>query len=220
MTPLLADDIERYVHDHTRARPPLLDELRDVTYATMSSPNMQVGRVEGGLLKMLVAITGARRVLEIGTFTGYSALCMAEALPEGGELITCDIDPEATRVARSFFDRSPHGKKITIRLGDALEAIRELPAGLPFDLAFLDADKERYGDYYEEVIPRLRVGGLLVADNTLWSGAVVAPKTEADRAIVAFNRRVTADPRVENVLLSVRDGMMLARKIDAAGASP
>jgi caffeoyl-CoA O-methyltransferase len=174
---------------------------------------MQVGRVEGTLLKMLAGLVGARRVLEIGTFTGFSALCMAEALPEGGELITCDIDPEAVRIAQRFFDRSPHGKKIRVRLGDALETVRSLPAESTFDLVFLDADKERYSDYYELVLPRLRVGGLLVADNTLWSGRVLSPSHASDHAIVAFNRRVAEDPRVENVLLSVRDGMMLARKL-------
>jgi caffeoyl-CoA O-methyltransferase len=138
---------------------------------------------------------------------------MAEALPEDGELITCDIDPEATRTARAFFDKSPHGKKITIRLGPALDTIKSLPASELFDLAFLDADKERYSDYFEAVVPILRPNGLLVADNTLWSGEVLDPKTESAKAIVAFNERVNKDPRVENVLLAVRDGIMLARKL-------
>jgi caffeoyl-CoA O-methyltransferase len=213
MTPLIAPEIDRYVHDHTRARPALFDELREVTYATMQDPQMQVGRVEGGLLKLLVAVTGARRVVEIGTFTGYSALSMAEGLPEGGEVITCDINPEAARVAQSFFDKSPHGKKISLRLGDALETLRSLPGDLTIDLAFIDADKERYVDYYEEILPRLRPNGLIVADNTLWSGAVVDPQTASARAIARYNDHVMADPRVENVLLSVRDGMMLARKL-------
>lgn len=213
MINLLAPEIDRYVHDHTKARPPIFEELREVTYASMAEPQMQVGRVEGTLLKLLVAMIGARRVLEIGTFTGYSGLCMAEALPDDGELITCDRDPEATRVARAFFDRTPHGKKITIKLGDALETVRGLPAEPTLDMAFIDADKARYGDYYEEIVPRLRPGGLCAADNTLWSGAVVAPDTESAKAIDAFNKRVTADPRVENVLLSVRDGLMLARKL-------
>lgn len=213
MIKLLSPEIDRYVHDHTRARPPIFDELREVTYASMTDPQMQVGRVEGTLLKVLVALIGARRVLEIGTFTGYSGLCMAEALPDDGELITCDRDPEATRVARAFFDRTPHGKKITIKLGDALETVRGMTAGQTFDMAFIDADKERYGDYYEEIVPRLRPGGLIAADNTLWSGEVVAPETASARAIDAFNKRVAADPRVENVLLSVRDGLMLARKV-------
>jgi caffeoyl-CoA O-methyltransferase len=174
---------------------------------------MQVGRVEGGLLKLLVAVSGARRVVEIGTFTGYSALSMAEGLPDDGELITCDINPEAARVAQSFFDRSPHGKKISLRLGDALETLRKLPRDLSIDLAFIDADKERYVDYYEEIVPRLRKNGLIAADNTLWSGSVVDPQTESARAIARYNDHVMADPRVENVLLSVRDGLMLARKL-------
>jgi caffeoyl-CoA O-methyltransferase len=213
MTPLVSPEIDQYTHDHTSPRPALFDELRAVTYASMASPHMQVGRVEGTFLKTLCAIMGARRVLEIGTFTGFSTLCMAEALPPDGELVTCDIDPEATAVARAFFDRSPHGAKITIRLGDARETLRTLPADRPFDLVFLDADKERYSAYYDAVFPLLRMGGLLVADNTLWSGKVVAPAHESDLAIVAFNRRVTEDPRVENVLLAVRDGMMVARKV-------
>jgi caffeoyl-CoA O-methyltransferase len=210
---LLDPALDQYVHDHTRPRPPLFDELRTLTYERMKMPQMQVGRVEGALLSMLVGLVRAKRVLEIGTFTGYSALSMAEALPEGGELVTCDIDPEATAIARSFFDRSPHGGKITIRLGDALETVRAMPRAEAFDLAFLDADKERYPEYYEELVPRLVRGGLLVADNTLWSGEVVAPSTSSARAIDALNTRVTADPRVTNVLLSVRDGMMLARKL-------
>ena len=212
MSPMIAPEIEQYTHDHTRARPPLFDELRDATYASMSSPGMQVGRVEGALLKMLCQLASARRVLEIGTFTGYSALCLAEGLPDDGELVTCDIDPEATRIARSFFDRSPHGHKIRIALGDALATVRALPDSPPLDLVFIDADKERYSDYYEAVLPKLRTGGLIIADNTLWSGRVLDPQAATDRAIVAFNERVNADPRVENVLLPVRDGMMLARK--------
>lgn len=215
MTPLVQPEIEAYTEAHTSPRPPLFDELRDVTYATMKSPHMQVGRVEGTLLKTLVAVSGARRVVEIGTFTGFSALCMAEALPDDGELVTCDIDPEAARTAQAYFDRSPHGRKIRLRLGDALETVRSFPEGPWIDLVFLDADKERYADYYRELLPRVRPGGLIVADNTLWSGYVLSPRPdhESDRAIVAYNRMVTEDPRVENVLLSVRDGIMLARKL-------
>jgi caffeoyl-CoA O-methyltransferase len=214
MIPLVHPDIEAYTEAHTSPRPPLFDELRDVTYASMASPQMQVGRVEGTLLKLLVAISGARRVVEIGTFTGYSALAMAEALPDDGEIVTCDIDPVAARTAQAFFDRSPHGRKIHLRLGDALETVRALPEGPWIDLVFLDADKERYPAYYEALLPRVRPGGLVVADNTLWSGHVLSPRpgVETDRGIVAYNRLVTEDPRVENVLLTVRDGIMLARK--------
>lgn len=213
MKPLIAPELDTYCHDHTRPLGPLFDELRDVTYGSMESPAMQVGRVEGALLRMLVQLVGAKRVLEVGTFTGYSALSMAEALPADGRLFTCDRDPEATAVARKFFDRSPHGSKIEILLGDALETLRAMPSGETFDMAFVDADKERYVAYYEEIVPRLRSGGLLVGDNTLWSGAVLDPQSDSARGIVRFNARVAADPRVENVLLSVRDGMMLARKL-------
>jgi caffeoyl-CoA O-methyltransferase len=210
---IVAPELDVYIEQHTRARPGIFDELREVTYASMRAPNMQVGRVEGTFLKMLVTLLGARRVLEIGTFTGYSGLCMAEALPDDGELLTLDIDPVATNVARSFFDRTPHGKKITIHLGDALETVRSLPLDKPLDLAFIDADKARYCDYFEAVLPRLRKGGLIVADNTLWSGRVLAPASADDHGIVRYNDLVTNDPRVENVLLSIRDGMMLARKL-------
>ncbi len=213
MDSIVLPGLDVYIEAHSRPRPPIFDELRDVTYASMKSPQMQVGRVEGDFLKMLVALLGARRVLEIGTFTGYSALCMAEALPDDGELVTLDIDPVATGVARSFFDRTPHGKKITIRLGDALETLRALSGEKPFDLVFVDADKERYPEYYESVLPLLRSGGLVVADNTLWGGRVLDPKAPTDLAIDRFNKLVTQDPRVENVLLSIRDGMMLARKL-------
>jgi caffeoyl-CoA O-methyltransferase len=215
MIQLVHPELEAYAEAHTSPRPPLFDELRSVTYATMAYPEMQVGRLEGTLLKLLVALSGARRVVEIGTFTGFSALCMAEALPDEGEVLTCDIDPVAAKTAQAFFDRSPHGKKIRLALGDALDTLRALPQAPSIDLAFLDADKERYGLYYEELLPRLRPGGLLVADNTLWSGHVLAPREgeATDRAIVEFNRVVTEDPRVENVLLPVRDGVMLARKV-------
>ncbi|WP_437938467.1 O-methyltransferase [Sorangium sp. So ce341] len=212
MAPLLDRDLERYVHDHTEPPPALLDELREHTLASDPRAGMQVGRVEGALLKLLCALMQARRVLEIGTFTGYSALSMAEALPPDGELITCDRDPDVTRVARSFFDRSEHGKKIRIALGDALETIRALPASPAFDFVFIDADKERYSAYFEEALPRVRRGGLIVADNTLWGGEVLAPETADGRAIAAFNDLVARDPRVEKVMLSVRDGVTLARK--------
>jgi caffeoyl-CoA O-methyltransferase len=204
-------EIDAYAHDHTRARPQLFDELRAYTYDKVASPQMQVGRVEGSLLKMLAALAGARRILEIGTFTGYSALCMAEALPEDGELVTCDKSQEFTAVAQQFFAKSPHGKKIHVALGDALDTLKALTG--PFDLAFIDADKARYVDYYEAILPLLRAGGLVAADNVLWSGEVLDPQSDDARGLCAFNDRVTADPRVENVLLTLRDGLMLARKL-------
>lgn len=210
MKAFIAPELETYLSEHTRAPSPIFEEMRERTYAQVPNPQMQVGRVEGALLRNLVAAIRARRVLEIGTFTGFSALSMAEALPDDGELVTCDVDPEVTAIARRFFDRTPHGKKIHIALGDALQTLRTVRG--PFDLAFLDADKERYPDYYEAILPLLREDGLLVADNALWSGEVLAPETAAAKAIAAFNARVTSDPRVDNVLLPVRDGIMLVRK--------
>lgn len=207
---LVPPEIEQYAQAHTEPPGPLFEELRETTYARMASPHMQVGRLEGTFLRLLVKLARARRVVEVGTFTGYSALMMAEGLPEDGELVTCDIDPKAAEVARAFFARSPHGKKIQLRLGPALETLATL-AG-PIDLAFIDADKGNYSAYYDALVPLLRPGGLLVADNTLWSGRVLDPQQPNDHAIVAFNAKVAADPRVEKVLLTVRDGMMLALK--------
>ncbi len=166
--------------------------------------------MEGTFLRILVKLARARRVLELGTFTGYSALMMAEGLPDDGELVTCDIDQKAEAMARDFFARSPHGGKIQLRMGPALETLKTLQG--PFDLAFIDADKQNYSAYYDAVVPLLRSGGLLVADNALWSGRVLQPRAADDHALVAFNAKVAADARVEKVLLTVRDGMMLALK--------
>jgi caffeoyl-CoA O-methyltransferase len=204
--------IEEYATAHTSGHSPLLAELEAYTLSRCRNPQMLVGRLEGALLRLLVKLTAARRILEIGLFTGYSALTMAEALPVGGEVISCEIDADNARLAQSFFDRSPHGRKIKIMLGAALETLASLPAESVFDLMFLDADKENYCAYYDALLPRLRAGGLMVADNTLWSGNVLRPEQLTDRAIVAFNTRVQADARVENVLLTVRDGVTLIHK--------
>ena len=211
MLTLVPEQIEAYARDHTTPESQLLDELREETYARMALPQMQVGRLEGTFLKMLVGLTRARRVLEIGMFTGYSALMMAEGLPADGRLITCDIDPEAEAMARSFFARSPHGHKIEVRMGPALDTVAALPG--PFDLVFIDADKANYPAYYEVAIERVPAGGLIVIDNTLWSGAVLDPRDDDARAIVEVARRVQSDTRVENALLTVRDGMLLARRL-------
>jgi len=211
MLTLVSEPIEQYAAAHADPASPLLDELRIETHAKMKYPQMQVGRVEGALLRMIVRMTGAKRVLEIGMFTGYSALCMAEGLPEGGTLVTCDIDPVAEAIAKSFFSRSPHGKKIDVRIGPALQTIAKLAP--PLDLVFIDADKGNYSAYYDAVFPLVRTGGLIIADNTLWGGKVIDPQTDDARAIVAYNAKVAADPRVARVLLTVRDGMLLAQKL-------
>ena len=204
------EEVERFAHDHTEPESDLFRRLQKETYDTMQSPQMQVGRIEGRFLKMMVRLTGARRILEIGMFTGYSALMMAEGLPDDGRLITCDVNPKAEEVARRYFADSPHGHKIEIRMGPALETIATLTD--PLDMVFIDADKGNYLNYYEACLPLVRPGGLIVADNVLWSGRVIHPEDDDTRAIVAFDERLQSDSRVENVCLTVRDGIMLAWK--------
>ena len=214
MEKLLAADIEDYVHDHTTDLGPLFEALRAETLAHLPFPQMQVGRVEGQFLKSIVAVSGAARVLEIGTFSGYSALSMASALPEHGKLITCDIDPVATAVAQRYFDRAPWGHRIEIRLGPAIETLRELRRdNETFDLVFIDADKLNYPKYVEAAVELIQPGKLILVDNSLWSGAVLAPKTEEAQAIRATNAQIASDERLEQVLLSIRDGIMMARKL-------
>jgi caffeoyl-CoA O-methyltransferase len=170
---------------------------------------MQVGRIEGAFLRVLAAAVRAERVLEVGTFTGYSALCFAEALPENGKVFTCDIDPETTAIAREYWAKSPHGKKIELRLGPAARTIPGLPG--EFDLAFIDADKENYPVYWDLIAPRIRAGGMVIIDNVLWSGSVLERDPDAEtRAIMHASKKAAEDPRFYTAMLSVRDGMMLA----------
>ncbi|MCX9011572.1 MAG: class I SAM-dependent methyltransferase [Candidatus Methanoperedens sp.] len=210
MRKIVPEVIERYCTENTTPESPLLRELVAETYARTAFPEMQVGHLEGALLRMLVRLIRAKRVLELGTFTGYSSLVMAEGLPEDGKLITCDIDPQVTEIAKKYWSRSPHGKKIELRLGYALETLKTIEG--PFDLVFIDADKENYVNYWESCMPKTRSGGLLVVDNVLWSGDVLDPKDRTDRAIAEFNRHVRNDKRVEIVMLPVRDGITLAWK--------
>ncbi len=210
MDTIIPKALDDYCAAHTSPASPLLQELAAWTRAHLKHPQMLTGHLEGTLLQWLVRLSGARRGLEIGTFTGYSALAMAEALPADGKLVTCDNDPEHARIAQSYFDRSPHGHKIEIRLGAALDTLKTLTP--PFDLVFLDADKENYGAYFDACLTLLRPDGLLVADNVLWSGRVLKPEAASDRAIAAFNDKVRDDPRVACVMLPVRDGVSLIRK--------
>jgi caffeoyl-CoA O-methyltransferase len=212
MTPIVPPPLEDYCRLHSTPPDPLLDELAAYTRAHCRDPQMLTGPVEGALLRMLVQIAGARRVIEVGTYTGYSALSMAAGLPDDGELLTLDVNPDTCDIAQSFFGRSPHGGKLRLLRGRAITTLAALPAEPGFDFAFLDADKENYLNYYEALLPRLKPGGLIAADNTLWSGRVLEPKEKSDHAIVAFNAHVARDPRTEQVLLSVRDGVLLVRK--------
>lgn len=208
---LVSDEIDRYCHAHTRGESTLLLEVSAYTKSQRSDSGMLTGRSEGQLLKLLTQSMGARRVLEIGTFTGYSALSFAEGLAEDGRIITCEVNPENAAIAQKFFNKSPHGSKIELKLGSALETLSTLKAG--FDLVFIDADKENYPAYYEASLALLRKGGLLIIDNSLWSGTVLNPTTPEATAIAALNDRIASDPRIENVLLTVRDGINLVRKL-------
>ena len=199
------EKIEQYAYDHTSEEGELLTKLEKETYEQLEIPQMTTGRIEAGLLKLLARLVGARRILEIGTFGGYSALSMAEALPEDGTLVTCENDPVAIAFAQKYFSESPHGKKIKQMEGPALESIKKLTG--TFDLAFIDADKINYSNYYEAILPMIRPGGLIAVDNVLWSGRVLDPQDESDKAIHQFNERVVQDRRVESVLLTVRDGL-------------
>jgi caffeoyl-CoA O-methyltransferase len=203
-------NIENYCIEHSTPISKIFHSLREETFAKTSAPQMQVGAIEGGFLKFLIRLSGAKTVLELGTFTGYSALMMAEALPEDGQLITCDIDPRATEIAKKYWEQSPHGKKIALKLGPALDTIQELTSTL--DLVFIDADKNNYTNYWEACLPKVRQGGLIVVDNVLWSGRVLEPQEKSDFAIVEFNRHAHADARVDHLMLPIRDGMLLARK--------
>jgi len=207
---IVDEHVEKYAERHTTPSDPLLAELSEETYATMSSPQMLTGPIEGRLLELLVHTSGAKRILELGTFTGYSALSMAAALPEDGRIDTLDIEPKHAEVAQRYFDRSPHGSKITLHLGPALETIGTLEG--EFDLVFVDADKEGYDAYYEAVLPRLAPRGLIVVDNTLWSGRVLDPQDESSKLIAALNDKIAADDRVVAVQLTIRDGVTLVRR--------
>ena len=204
------EDIDNYAYDHTQIEDDLLWRLELETYDQLEIPQMLTGRIEGRLLKMLAQLVEAKRIIEIGTFGGYSALSMAEALPDSGYLITCEMDPVAIQFAQRFFDESPHGKKIVLKEGPALDTLKTLTGS--FDMAFIDADKGNYLNYYEALLPLMRPGGLIVVDNVLWGGRVLNPQETSDHAIHRFNHRVKDDHRVEKVMLTIRDGVSLLRK--------
>jgi caffeoyl-CoA O-methyltransferase len=212
MIPIVPPELERYAELHTTPLPEHLRALAAETEKSMQFAQMMVGQLEGRFLEMLVFMTGARRVLEIGMFTGYSALSMASALPPDGHIVTCDIDPKAEEIARRHIEASPYADRIEIRMGPALRTIAELEG--PLDLVFIDADKTNYRNYYEATLPLLADEGIIAVDNVLWSGAVLDEADDSDdtRAIREFNDYVVADPRVVCVMLTVRDGVTLIRK--------
>ena len=207
------EEIEEYALAHTEPPTDVLERLAAETRETMDAPQMMVGPLEGRFLELLVRLSAPRLVLELGTFTGYSSISMAPALPEGGRIVTCDIDERAVAIARRYAEEAGVVDRIDYRLGPGLETIAGLDG--PFDLVFIDADKEGYTDYYEAVLPKLAPRGIIAVDNTLRGGDVAAPEDEGDRRMAAFNAHVQADPRTENVLLTVRDGVTVIRRAGA-----
>ncbi|MGH7261197.1 MAG: O-methyltransferase [Nitrospiraceae bacterium] len=211
MRVLTLPGIEEYAEAHSWAESDVCRLLREETRRTMEFPQMVVGPLEGAFLKMMVRLVGARRVLEIGMFTGYSALCFAEALPADGRVITCEIDEKPAALARRYFAKSSHGGKIEIKLGPALETLRGVPG--PFDLIFIDADKTNYLHYYRRALELVSATGAILIDNVLWSGDVLEqpPPDQSTAAIQELNRVVASDPRVDAVLVTIRDGVLVVK---------
>ncbi|MGH3018560.1 MAG: O-methyltransferase [Gaiellaceae bacterium] len=208
---LVSEEIERYAEEHATAPSDLLRRLAEQTQAELSTPQMLTGPIEGRLLEFLVFALRPKRVLELGTYSGYSSLSMAGALPPGGHIDTCEVEPAHADVARRYHEEAGLADRITIHVGPALETIARLEGD--FDLVFIDADKPNYPAYYDALLPRLTEGGLMVVDNTLWSGRVVDPDDSPETAaITALNDRIAADPGVVAVMLTVRDGVTLVRR--------
>jgi caffeoyl-CoA O-methyltransferase len=203
--------IEQYAERHSKPMSLFHDKIWLETYRQTGNPTTMVGPLAGQFLKMLVLMTGARRILEIGMYTGYSTLAFAEALPKDGRVVTCEINPETTAIARRCFAESQHGRKIEVKLGPALNSLKVISG--PFDLCFIDADKDRCGDYFDASMQLVRSKGVIILDNMLRSGKVMNPTDPASQAIDALNKRIRDDTRLENVLLPVRDGIMLVVKL-------
>ena len=210
----LSPELHAYLVAHGPPPDPVLDSLARETQALGPISIMQVAPEQGALLTMLVRLSGARRVVEIGTFTGYSALCLARGLPGDGTLLCCDTSEDWTAIARRHWEKAGVADKIELRIAPAIETLRALPTAPHLDLAFIDADKVSYIDYYEEILARLRRGGLMVIDNVLWGGRVIDEHAPSDstRAIRALNERLRDDRRIDLVILPVADGISIVRK--------
>ena len=206
--------VDQYIEEHTTAASDLLNELERQTYLTILRPQMVAGHLQGKVLEMMCRMIRPQRVLELGTFTGYSALCMAAGMPEGSVLHTIDVNDELEDFTRSFLDRSPYANRIVYHLGDARQIVPTL--GGNFDLVFIDADKREYPEYYNLVIGEVRTGGFIVADDVLWYGKISGDAPHSDNhtaGLQQFNDMVHTDPRIENVLFPIRDGWMVMQKI-------
>ncbi|GAB4243596.1 MAG: O-methyltransferase [Ekhidna sp.] len=209
----LPEDLQKYVEDHTDPESDLLRQINRETHLHVLKPRMLSGHLQGRVLSMLSHMIKPKRILEIGTYTGYAALCLAEGLDATGKLITIDNNEELSTRTKAYFQQSDFEKQIEMRVGNAMDIIPELNE--QWDLVFIDADKENYSNYFDLVIDQLSVGGFIIADNVLWSGKVFDPskKDGATESIRAFNEKIHTDPCVENVLFPIRDGLMVVRKI-------
>ncbi len=213
----MENELEKYAEDHSSPEDKILHELNRETHLKVLKPRMLSGKTQGQLLKMLSTLLKPKRILEIGTYTGYSAICLAQGLPEDGELITIDKNEELKSMAEKYFEKSGLNNKIHLINGNALEIIPTLSG--TFDMVFIDADKKNYTNYYDLLIDRIPIGGYMIADNVLWSGKVLnknIPAKDLDTLnIIKFNEAITQDKRVENLLLPIRDGLMILKKVKA-----
>ncbi len=205
-----SESLKEYAKAHSRPVSQVLEDLEEETWKSAQMAGMLSGQIPAKFYQILCQTIRAKYTLDIGTFTGYSALAVAEALPEDGKVITCDINPDSTAIAKKFWNKSPHGHKIELKMAPALETIAAIQETL--DFVFIDADKGNYINYWEAVIPKVRSGGLIAVDNVFMGGGVLNPETENAQAIVAFNEHIMKDARVDHVMLSVRDGITLAVK--------
>lgn len=209
----MEQELEQYILHHIDNEGQLLSQLNRDTHVNLLRPRMLSGHLQGRILKMICRMISPVRILELGTFTGYSALCMAEALPDNGELHTIEIDDELETFILKYFDRSPYRDRIHLHIGDAREVVPRLDG--PFDMVFIDANKRLYCDYYDLVFDKVRPGGFILADNTLWDGKILQPPLPSDAqtiGIMRFNEKIAADTRVEKVILPLRDGLTLIYK--------
>ena len=210
----ISQELEDYIEQHSEKEPQLLAALNKETYQKILLPRMLSGHFQGRVLSMLSKLIRPVNILEIGTYTGYSALCLCEGMQENGQLHTIDIKEELIDFQRKHFDKSPWGKQITQHLGEAVDIIPTLET--KFDLVFIDADKENYINYFELIVPKMTKGGIILSDNVLWSGKVLeplSPKDTSTKILLEYNKLLKEDPRVETVLLPIRDGLTVSRVI-------
>lgn len=208
----LPENIDQYASDHSQKEPEILQELFTETWQKALIPRMISGHFQGRVLSMISKLSNPKTILEIGTYTGYSALCLAEGLQTGGMLHTIDHNEELYDFQRKYFDRSNHKDQIKQYVGEALDVLAEIKG--PFDLVFIDADKANYGNYFKAIIDKMNPGGVILSDNVLWSGKVTEipnPKDEDTKALIAYNQMMNEDPRIETVLLPIRDGLTVSR---------